>query len=613
KQNYSFLSIMPYHHVDYILVAEFDIDQGPTISQQYPCTIGSDTKLLAELMLPDQAHMRTEDWTIFFLHKDTSKSNKKEKSIYEDLENFQEKEPELMYVLNLVNTRHDPDAKRGAHVKAMAICTRHSFLHIYKPILLLALEKYIEYPRKETLEQIFDSVNSMDLRMMPKLNIWERIILGNNDYKTMYYEKFPNSSLKDSINRNCREYETSIIYLGVRIPIKIPLDTLPEVVGDFSLINLFQTFPQSLTKSFPLHAHLTTTGSHTHPIIVLMNGMLTQKRIVFLGHGQSAGDVAKYVLAACAMASGLGLLRGFLERTFPYTDLSKIDYLLTIHGYIAGVTNPAFEHHPEWWDILCNIDSGKIKISSCISPVTIPSHLESFFCDYINEYQRNDMDTIFIDEMQHIISCKYGEHSVRSRWRDWVLRFIKMACTYETLIYGSSRLSNPNAKNFIIPGTGWVWADEIQKMRDLCMNMPRFEGWRNTNSYQYYIKDQIALNNTPIEKKFCLQHQLNRLKILRDISYEDAEVIYLALNDNVRTEDELSQLLCYLPQLHGGLAPVAFGLFHPNFKVQLAVADLLERLDSHIAGKHFVEDLNRFHKFAFSRVLSKKSKLQKNN
>ncbi|KAG5518183.1 hypothetical protein PMAC_003369 [Pneumocystis sp. 'macacae'] len=560
---------MPYHHVDYILVAEFDIDQGPTVSQQYPHTIGSDTKLLAELMLPDQAHMRAEDWTIFFLHKDTSKSIKDEINIYENLEDTEESEPKLMYVLNLVNTKHDPDAKRGALVKAMAICTRHSFLHIYKPVLLLALEKYIEYPKKTTLEQIFNSVNSMDLEMMPKLNIWERIILGNNDYKTMYYEKFPNSFLKDSVKRDCHEYETSIFYLGVRIPIKIPLDILPEVVGDFSLINLFQTFPQSLTKSFPLHAHLTTVGPHTHPIIILMNGMLTQKRIVFLGHGQSAGDVAKYVLAACAMASGLGILRGFLERTFPYTDLQ---------GYIAGVTNPAFEHHPEWWDILCNIDSGKIKISSYISPVNIPSHLENFFCNYTNEYQRNDMDTIFIDEMQHIISCKYGENSIRSRWRDWILRFTRMACTYEILVYGSSRLSNPNAKNFIIPGTGW---------------------------------DRLTLNNIPIEKKICLQYQLNRLKVLRNISYEDAEAIYITLNDNLRTTDELSQLLCYLPQLHGGLAPIAFGLFHPNPKVQFAIAELLERLDSHIAGRHFINDLNRFQKFAFSRILSKKSKLQK--
>ena len=33
-------------------------------------------------------------------------------------------------------------------------------------------------------------------------------------------------------------------------------------------------------------------------------------------------------------------------------------------GYIAGVTNPIFESRPGWWDILCNISTGKITVSS---------------------------------------------------------------------------------------------------------------------------------------------------------------------------------------------------------------------------------------------------------
>jgi len=40
--------------------------------------------------------------------------------------------PPLVYVLNLVTTKHDKALRRGADVKAMAICTRHPFLHIYK-------------------------------------------------------------------------------------------------------------------------------------------------------------------------------------------------------------------------------------------------------------------------------------------------------------------------------------------------------------------------------------------------------------------------------------------------------------------------------------------------
>lgn len=138
-------------------------------------SITGDENMLAELMLPDQAHMRNQDWTIFFLHKDTSQEEEDQEKqakaerkrrrqrrldraagiITEDAEDDEDvanndddfdddddestdsepdggEGPPLVYVLNLVNTKQDKTVKRGAVVKAMAICTRHPFLHIYK-------------------------------------------------------------------------------------------------------------------------------------------------------------------------------------------------------------------------------------------------------------------------------------------------------------------------------------------------------------------------------------------------------------------------------------------------------------------------------------------------
>jgi len=157
--------------VEYILVASFDIDRGPIMEHQYPVAITGDEHMLAELMLPDQAHVRNQDWTMFFLHKDTSQEDeeaelklekrrrrRRKKDFAEGLvepgeegdvaeeDDLSESEdgsadeseleggegPPLIYVLNLVNTKQDKTAKRGAIVKAMAICTRHPFLHIYK-------------------------------------------------------------------------------------------------------------------------------------------------------------------------------------------------------------------------------------------------------------------------------------------------------------------------------------------------------------------------------------------------------------------------------------------------------------------------------------------------
>lgn len=135
-------------HVEYILVASFHVDQGPIMEHQYPGAISGDESMLAELMLPDQVHNRKEDWTMFFLHKDQNEeedrvdredqetrdgdagsegqnggqgntaegdgeANTKTTDTAEDDDDAEGGEgPPLIYVLNLVNTKHDPTVKR---------------------------------------------------------------------------------------------------------------------------------------------------------------------------------------------------------------------------------------------------------------------------------------------------------------------------------------------------------------------------------------------------------------------------------------------------------------------------------------------------------------------
>jgi hypothetical protein len=144
------------NHVEYILVASFDIDRGSIMEHQYPAAISGDETMLAELMLPDQAHVRSQDWTIFFLHKDTTAEEEEREARRErrrrrrrrkegldddgddedddddatpgteeqddgyddgddDTESEEEPDPDgppLVYVLNLVNTKQDNTVKR---------------------------------------------------------------------------------------------------------------------------------------------------------------------------------------------------------------------------------------------------------------------------------------------------------------------------------------------------------------------------------------------------------------------------------------------------------------------------------------------------------------------
>jgi len=109
---------------------------------------------LAELMLPDGAHLRAEDWTVFYLgqtsHSGLSVSNTilNPDEIPEGHSETRAKRASmvapadrpprgvagggLLYVLNCVRMKEDKSMRRGAMVKAMAICSPYPYIGIYK-------------------------------------------------------------------------------------------------------------------------------------------------------------------------------------------------------------------------------------------------------------------------------------------------------------------------------------------------------------------------------------------------------------------------------------------------------------------------------------------------
>lgn len=410
---------------------------------------------------------------------------------------------------------------------------------------------------------LFNAVNEMDLSLMPKLSLLERHLLQASDNKDLFVEKFEQmiqmriaedrgedvtdqpfdasrsppkppgifrSGTKAHIEgqstyavpRDTHEFESRVMYKGIPIPIKVPTAIMPETVGDFSLIKLIQNFSDSHAKTpttFPLHAHLTTNGPNTHPIIVLANALLTQKRVIFLGHNMPSGDVAEAVLAACALASG-GILRGFTRHAFPYTDLTKVDDLINVPGFIAGVTNPAFEHHSEWWDLLCDLPSGKIKISSKIEPAPVTEGLVYFqqqnpgHAGLVNSaatstnVTAHDLtgDAAFMADILRSIASRAGERVIRAKWRDWVVKFTRIAAAFEESVYGASALyigsdEQETSTAGVGGGHGYVWCDEASKAKELAGNVTRIEGWRNTRSYYSFIQVSILPTSLRRDKK----------------------------------------------------------------------------------------------------------------
>ncbi|KAI5300567.1 hypothetical protein KEM56_002354 [Ascosphaera pollenicola] len=644
-------------HVEYVLVAHFHYGIGSRVQHQYPSAITGNQNRLGELMIPEGMHSRDEDWTIFFLHKDIEPEEEEEYYAHStaqyddgteegssDEEADDSEGPPLMYVLSLVNVKRDPSMQRYVDW-AHETCLR--------PLLLLALDKYFKYPTTETIDEIYDALNSMDLSLMPRLSMLETQILQICDVKDMFIEKFKRmvrqqvedekaaiereggdpailNTVEYTIPRDTHDFASTIRYGEMAIPVKVPTAVIPETVGEFSIIKLIQTFSWPHTDSpqpFPHHPHLTSSGPYTHPIIVLVNAILTQKRVLFLGHEKYARDVAEAVLAACALASG-GILRGFTRYAFPYTDLTKVDDLAEVPGYVAGVTNQIYAHKPMWWDLLCDLSTGRMVISELIEQAPM-SEGTAYFQQYnmtppssFHGTHNNDPtgDKAFMDGIIRSINSRHGESAIRAKWRAYINKFTRIAAAFEEVVYGATALyimnpgeeaacSEGNASGHpdssdpaVLHGHGYVWPDEASRQRELAAWAWRIEGWRNTRSYYQFIQNAAATFHAvrPVQT-MDLNHHHDRLRLLK-LSHVDTAAIYTALYHSINDYKSICQLLVVTLESGSGLFYIAMGLLHPDKPVRAMVSELLDRIAHHEAGRHLWAQLTKFLRVAHERV-----------
>ncbi|KAF8605973.1 spindle pole body interacting protein [Ceratobasidium sp. AG-I] len=765
------MSSPAYGHAAFVLLAEFDIDQGSVLTHQYPHPMGIDEQFIAEMMIPDGVHDQKSDWTIFFLNQ--VRANTVTISLIDDPPATTEEKLPLLYVLNLVRTVKNPNARRGANVKALALCTPHPYLNIFKAVLTMALDDYFVQPDVQCLARLFDAVNAMDISRAPRLSRDEMLIMRATERKDVFAEKFfgtelhtdvipkdgrvlglnglrsatvsvdafdadpttttrsrkssltsdsahshspptslgikssesnedvttkfngeaaPRTSLdrmsmsssahpgsrvdsssvghgsttplaKRIINSRDTHFYTSFVrYTKMKesggnhldLPVNWPLSIFPEEVGDCSLIKLFNTFPYSNPVLGPVTPHLHPQGPQTHPMVVLFNALVTQQRVIFLGQRCAAGDVANFVLAACAFGAGCSVLRGFTERAFPFVGLFHMKVLDTLPHFIAGSSNPVFETVPVW-DVLCNINTGRITVHKDIripaAPPPLPSvaHLSpiervgqstgasipstagiggngAFPAPPPNLVPKSGVlraeddearavagsgrtdnsecsDSAFMEDICAGIQNHAGEQLVRARVADYVQRFVRIAARWEEEVYGSTKIdhsSSPFSDGNL--GRGVTFGDEALVAREMPSNSARIAAWRATSYYAAYAKDFATHLEERAIQNIDISHQVSRLRNGRNMSDSEAELIIRSLWACVHTHEQVVELLALLPPHHGGLTPLCFGLFHPLDSVRDMTVDFMTVLRTHNIGLQFLMGLNYFHRFGYVRL-----------
>lgn len=323
--------------VEYVIEAEFDIDTGSTVRYQYPSEVPNyKPDWFAEHMLPEGAHNRVLDYTYVFLnrtgsHVDTYNWIKPESefsaaSLLTSSAGDKDEQP-FLYGLNLVKTRHDSTVRRGAIVKAMCIFSRYSFIEAFKKPLELALDEFFDNQSVNVLQKLYEQLNAIDVGALPAPTLLEQQLMRRG----VHYDTI-RSALPDHLPRS---WMLTIECPSAQGPLSLPypLYQTPDEVGDISVTRLVKVFGEATMKIY--------------------HGILTKQRVLFVGYGHSAHDIAQMVLSSVAMVAPP--LTNLIRRTYPYANLTDLTFLET-KGYIAGVTNPMFQQRESWWDVLCVLD-----------------------------------------------------------------------------------------------------------------------------------------------------------------------------------------------------------------------------------------------------------------
>jgi len=211
---------------------------------------------------------------------------------------------------------------------------------------------------------------------------------------------------------------------------------------------------------------------------------------------------------------------------------------------------------------------------------------------------------------------------VRARFTDYVQRFVRLASRYEedttgTTTIGFRSLPFTISQDTARLGSGMFFVDDAAGARELQANAARIEGWRRTELYARTQQDFAALQaGSPIQG-FDLGYQIWRFRAAKNLLDGEVELFMRTLLENVRSYDQVVELLSMLPAHSGGLLPLSFGLFHQQEHIRDLTVDLFTQLRMypvHILpqlpgrfltasqiGVQALQALNHFQRYAYVR------------
>jgi hypothetical protein len=435
--------------------------------------------------------------------------------------------------------------------------------------------------------------------------------------------------------------------------LSIPLFLSRDQVGDMNLSRLLQCF-----------------GSDT---LRIYTAILARKRIMFIGHNQAAREVAQMVLTSVSMLSPV--LPGLLRRAYPYVTLSDLSFLDAPDGFIAGCTNPMFQHKPAWCDMLCILDSGEGaagsgsiiingdasweagghnmssgvgsqlngQLQSVFSHVGVGAEASGLVKPANNGTKATTTSSTDSSNDDISVSTAYDKHwllgvlslinfdeasedTVRQYFLEFTKKILYQAYDAQSLL-SSQRLNDDMRVIF-----------SANKYRtSLLKNCPEFiKNKQSLDLCERYWSESESTNNAPSPggsprpSPQSLRNHIRRLCCESDIHWTELEIIYFDLKSCVESEEQCEVLLNMLPLNNGrggaskhrgggagcgscGLDCIGVALLSISPNVQDCAHVLLQRMKSFENTKHAFTNLDKHLHAAFSNITESKANGQLQN
>ena len=441
-----------------------------------------------------------------------------------------------IYFICSAQTKLDKSTKRGAILKSIAVGTTKLInLNCFKETCEYLIEQAFKIHNysvgqdekieimKNVIEKTYKSFNSLKFNFGINLSRFERIVyayLNGNNYFTL-----PTTTITENIN----------------------IESTDTIKVDLSLSdNEEKIFPGSVIELIRIFKEYTMT---------IYDGILNDQKIIFLGGtSTSCKQLSSLIFGCLSMVGPLSF--GFLKRLHPYRNLYDLNFL-NINNCIYGVTNPIFKSKTKSWDILCEVETGKIAISEKYNEISSNINKES--------------DLLFIKELIYKINNEnLTEFEVEQYFSYYTLHLFKIS---KEQYFGEDEVINNEINR--------QWKRKI-KMNNA--NICKIE-----NEYEKF-RSLISYNNTSFE---VLGRHINNLVTRKNIEKEELNMIYSDIENFIFGGSFYVQLFLGLIICYSYDFEIIFnGIFCKHPEIRQKVKNIYNILSNDILGNIILRKLN---------------------